>query len=1229
MTTNNAGLIGEAKLIVRLSFICRVCLRLLRRYLNAIYHPTGSRSTEDDTDGHIEDQLRSDFANPFGTPNQATGSPMSSSTAHPMASSITGNHQSLAIAVVEIRTLLIDILADRITLPAMERSMRRRVCKAKREVLAECHRTFVRCFDIFYPTPPLKWEVLCRRLLLLRESDPGGIHVGPKPHVDRYRYSYGSSSSGGGSERCSGRLLLSAILAGLCQPSVNLRVTFSILMSSPSQSAPVPSASISSRPQSTGSGALLISRNRDLIASLIEQMTSTVGTSNGAADTGGQLGVTVPHLPDWHFRDVLELLLELVSDPVRRKLDRIGRHRRRGSSSSGSSNSNTSSASSCRSSEGVDYDYELEDDEATDVAENGGQRGAGSFARDDYDNEQEEKGWPMAKGYRSDSLPEGDSDGEDDDSDQDESQDDDQNQERLLIRNGCRLLAKLLSEIIHHGCDPVDRERGDRGDQEEASQQPTTDLMVPPMAPMGGSNRLFSTGSRFGKVDLGKTWNTGNFGPDAIAFTVDRAGISIVGACVYSGSGSYEYQLELLYDSHHSTHSHTYSHSHRWEVLESIVGSYDQTAVRQHMAELRFNRAVLLKENHRYALRLCSQGARTLSGDCGQSSLRGPCGTVTFRFYPCDLSFNGTTPSRGQIPAILYYCTPAGGVAGFPHGGANVGSGRELGNCRTQARDLALEVARAIVGRCRELLTVAHELALWTSASPGMRAPSSSETSSTPSSSASSGVIGIGGGAVGVIGSAGGNGVVGGGVAIDSEHNITPIEEHMDVGSTGLVGVLSSSTAAATTIERTRRTIGKVLPKGLLETLRGSSGTAGSGISAGTPYDPYEIDSASEATVGGIVSGGGGGGSGAAGCAGGSGLGMSAANGNEMELPGGASMVLAVPIRKRTVWDLFRARTTRSPSVVNCLFRYLLPLTLAQLERCIRMDLKVSVEVLSLVQEILPPITALNELRRHRNVGKCFAPMSNSGVNAATTITSSATSMNTTSQHYCILESDHPYKTASLTAYRVRFPTTVRWMCLTFDAQCGTVQEEDRVKVKIPNRRGERSAGSGNEKDSLDDWCTVRMYNTPARWSYGGPGRAMVLPGREVEISLESCSTYVNEPKQQSYGFKCLVIGYENADQVPGDHVDTHAAHGIVEGAGTAGGTLIALEHELAHLGGRCARNLLRKELRFDDDPDDRLTEPEAATLERYGTTLLAKGLMVPDAMLTIRNALDCHLPVL
>lgn len=62
----------------------------------------------------------------------------------------------------------------------------------------------------------------------------------------------------------------------------------------------------------------------------------------------------------------------------------------------------------------------------------------------------------------------------------------------------------------------------------------------------------------------------------------------------------------------------------------------------------------IFQENTRYAIRLCLQGARTCSGDNGYLSLRGPCGAM-FSFYPCELSFNGTTPQRGQIPCLLYY----------------------------------------------------------------------------------------------------------------------------------------------------------------------------------------------------------------------------------------------------------------------------------------------------------------------------------------------------------------------------------------------------------------------------------------------------------------------------------------------------------------------------------------------------------------------------------------------
>lgn len=98
-----------------------------------------------------------------------------------------------------------------------------------------------------------------------------------------------------------------------------------------------------------------------------------------------------------------------------------------------------------------------------------------------------------------------------------------------------------------------------------------------------------SSGCRFARRDPCRTWNTGNFGPDAICFSVDRRGIAIAGAVVYSGTGSYEYQLELLYDS---LESHTH---HKWETIESISGSYDQDVVQNEMAEIKFERPVHIK----------------------------------------------------------------------------------------------------------------------------------------------------------------------------------------------------------------------------------------------------------------------------------------------------------------------------------------------------------------------------------------------------------------------------------------------------------------------------------------------------------------------------------------------------------------------------------------------------------------------------------------------------------
>lgn len=59
---------------------------------------------------------------------------------------------------------------------------------------------------------------------------------------------------------------------------------------------------------------------------------------------------------------------------------------------------------------------------------------------------------------------------------------------------------------------------------------------------------LHVTPTRFTRVSQSRTWNTGNGSPDAICFSVDRPGIVIVGATLYGGVGSYDYELELLDD---------------------------------------------------------------------------------------------------------------------------------------------------------------------------------------------------------------------------------------------------------------------------------------------------------------------------------------------------------------------------------------------------------------------------------------------------------------------------------------------------------------------------------------------------------------------------------------------------------------------------------------------------------------------------------------------------------
>ncbi|CAB3259025.1 unnamed protein product [Arctia plantaginis] len=164
------------------------------------------------------------------------------------------------------------------------------------------------------------------------------------------------------------------------------------------------------------------------------------------------------------------------------------------------------------------------------------------------------------------------------------------------------------------------------------------------------------TPSRFMRVNQTRAWNTGNGSPDAICFTVDRPDIVLAGVSVYGGLGSYEYSLELLHDVRLRVSADETNPTNCWVSVEVTHGAFCATDCQHDMVQLKFDRPVPLKEDHRYAIRLCNHGGRTANGDCGLPSVKGPDGT-TFRFASCSLSFNGTTLARGQIPCLIYYGT--------------------------------------------------------------------------------------------------------------------------------------------------------------------------------------------------------------------------------------------------------------------------------------------------------------------------------------------------------------------------------------------------------------------------------------------------------------------------------------------------------------------------------------------------------------------------------------------
>ncbi|XP_018102757.1 E3 ubiquitin-protein ligase MYCBP2 isoform X7 [Xenopus laevis] len=287
----------------------------------------------------------------------------------------------------------------------------------------------------------------------------------------------------------------------------------------------------------------------------------------------------------------------------------------------------------------------------------------------------------------------------------------------------------------------------------------------------------------------------------------------------------------------------------------------------------------------------------------------------------------------------------------------------------------------------------------------------------------------------------------------------------------------------------------------------------------------------------------------------------------------------------------------------SSLFSMLLPLLIAYIGPVAAAIPKTAVEVFGLVQQLLPSVAILNQ----KYAPPVFNP--NQSTDSTTGNQPEQLSACTTSSHYAVLESEHPYKPASVMQFKVAFPECVRWISVEFDPQCGTAQSEDVLRLLIPGRNVHTS-GFGPKfpiHESLNAWVEIKKFSGSSGW----PTAVLILPGNEALFSLETASDYVKDEKASFYGFKCFAIGYEYS---PGSD------EGIIQ-----------LEKELANLGGTCAAALMKKDLALpvgnELEEDLEIVEEAALQVCKTHSGILGKGLALSHSP-TILEALEGMLPL-
>ena len=109
-------------------------------------------------------------------------------------------------------------------------------------------------------------------------------------------------------------------------------------------------------------------------------------------------------------------------------------------------------------------------------------------------------------------------------------------------------------------------------------------------------------------------------------------------------------------------------------------------------------------------------------------------------------------------------------------------------------------------------------------------------------------------------------------------------------------------------------------------------------------------------------------------------------------------------------------------------FKKFIPFFILHLHNILH-DVSLAYEIVVLISSIIPLISELSKM-----ISSYFTCFSN--------IVSS-----TTSSNYLIVESEHPYKSSSVTSYFVKFPSSIQWMSIEFDPKSSTAQEEDYLEV--------------------------------------------------------------------------------------------------------------------------------------------------------------------------------------